>query len=231
MLGVERIVLSAYGLREGVLFESMPPANRALDPLVEGCAAWSNREGANPALGAAVEKWVTPAFGRLAPLVGPREAVLASAACRLADLGARLHPDHRADLIFHQVLRAPIPGMNHAERVFLATALFARHTAAATVPEPNLTARLLTHEAVQRARAVGAAIRLACDLSGRSPELLARSSLDFRGSSVVLEAEEASVPILFGEQTTKRAGTLASLLERDLKLRAAPEQVRRESVA
>ncbi|MDE3130908.1 MAG: Ppx/GppA family phosphatase, partial [Acidobacteriota bacterium] len=230
-LGIERVVLSAYGLREGVLFEAMPAGARGLDPLIEGCAAWSGREGANPALGAAVEDWVSPGFGRLEPLIGPREAVLVRAACRLADLGARLHPDHRADLVFHQVLRAPIPGMSHAERVFLATALFARHTAAATVPEPELISRLITHETVQRARAVGAAVRLACDLSGRSPDLLGRSSLDIRSGSVVLEAEAAFVPILFGEQTTKRASTLAALLERELKLRGAPERARRESVA
>ena len=28
----------------------------------------------------------------------------------LADVGVRLHPDHRADLVFEQVLRAPIAG-------------------------------------------------------------------------------------------------------------------------
>jgi exopolyphosphatase/guanosine-5'-triphosphate,3'-diphosphate pyrophosphatase len=232
-LGVERVVLSAYGLREGVLFEAMPDSQKSRDPLVEGCAALSAREGANPALGAAIEAWLAPAFSELEPLMGEREGVLLQAACRLADLGARLHPDHRADLIFHQVLRAPISGMNHAERVFLAAALFARHTAAATVPAAELTARLLTHERLQRARALGSAIRLACDLSGRSPELLARASLQFRPSAVVLEAEEASAPILLGEQTAKRAMTLAMLMERELKMRPAGprERVkRREAV-
>src|SRR5579863_8305057 len=38
VLGVERVVLSAFGLREGVLFEAMPEAERARDPLIEGCA-------------------------------------------------------------------------------------------------------------------------------------------------------------------------------------------------
>ena len=233
MLGVERVVLSAYGLREGVLFEAMPAACRAEDPLIEGCAALSAREGVNPALGPAVESWLAPAFATLEPLLGAREAVLVKAACRLADFGARLHPDHRADLIFYQVLRAPIPGMNHAERVFLATTMFARHTAAATVPEQELIARLLTHERVQRARALGAAIRLACDLSGRSPELLAQSSLEIRSASVLVEAEQAAAPILLGEQTAKRAAALALLLERELKLRPSPrrDRVKQEKVA
>ena len=232
MLDVDRVVLSAYGLREGVLFDALPAQRRGEDPLMEGCAALSAREGVNPALGPAIEAWLASAFAGLEPTFGVREAVLARAACRLADLGARLHPDHRADLIFHQVLRAPIPGMNHPERVFLATTMFARHTAAATVPEPDLIARVLTHERVQRARALGAAIRLACDLSGRSPELLAKSTLEIRPSSVVLEAEPAMAPLLLGEQTAKRAGTLAALLERDLKLRAASrDRAEREKVA
>jgi exopolyphosphatase/guanosine-5'-triphosphate,3'-diphosphate pyrophosphatase len=118
--------------------------------------------------------------------------------------------------------------MNHTERVFLALTLFARHTAAATVPWPELIARLLTHERVQRARALGAAIRLACELSGRNPDLLARASLLLRPSSVVVEADEAYAPILLGEQTTKRAATLASLLERELKLRAASPRERQK---
>ncbi len=233
LLGVEKVVLSAYGLREGVLFEAMAPGARAEDPLIEGCAALSAREGVNPTLGPAVEAWLAPAFGGLEPVLGSREPVMLKAASRLADIGARLHPDHRADLVFHQVLRAPIPGMNHAERVFLATALFARHTAAPTIPKPELIARLLTHERVQRARALGAAIRLASDLSGRSPELLRRASLEIRPASVVVEAEAAFAPLLLGEQTAKRAATLATLLERELKLRPASrrERAKPEKVA
>ena len=89
-----------------------------------------------------------------------------------------------------------------------------------------------THERLQRARAIGAAIRLACDLSGSNADLLARARLEMRPNSVVLEAEEAYAPILLGEQTAKRAATLATLLERDLKLRAAsPEKARRETAA
>jgi exopolyphosphatase/guanosine-5'-triphosphate,3'-diphosphate pyrophosphatase len=221
-LGIDRVVLSAFGLREGVLFEAMPPDEQALDPLLAGCAALSAREGVNPALGPAVDAWITPALASLEPVMGAREAVLVKAVSRLADFGARLHPDHRADLIFHQVLRTPIPGMNHPERVFLAMAMFARHTAAGAVPSPDLVARLLTHDEVQRARAVGAAVRLACDLSGRNPGLLAQARLEIRPSSVILEADEAAAPILLGEQTTKRAATLAGLLGRELKVRSAP---------
>jgi exopolyphosphatase / guanosine-5'-triphosphate,3'-diphosphate pyrophosphatase len=219
-LNVRRVVMSAYGLREGLLFETLSPALRARDPLVDGCAALGARQAKAEALGAALEAWMGPAFRKLAPVFGERDGVLLAAACRLAELGAHLHPDHRADLIFDQVLRAPIPGMNHAERVYLACAIFARHTASMALREPRTINRLLNAERLLRARALGAALRLGCDLSGRNPALLAHARLDFKPGAVVVSADEAWTAVLLGEHTAKRAATLAGLLERDFKLRA-----------
>jgi exopolyphosphatase/guanosine-5'-triphosphate,3'-diphosphate pyrophosphatase len=219
-LDIERVVMSAYGLREGLLFETLNAEIRARDPLAEGCADLGGRRALAHSLGAALEQWLGPAFARLEPVFASRDATLLAAACRLADLGAHLHPDHRAELVFDQVLRAPIAGQTHAERVFLACTAFARHTASAATPEPLLVNRLLSPERQQRARAIGAAIRLACDLSGRSPELLAHAKIDVRTNTVVLQAEEAWAATLLGEQTAKRAATLATALERDLKIRS-----------
>jgi exopolyphosphatase / guanosine-5'-triphosphate,3'-diphosphate pyrophosphatase len=217
-LGLERISMSAYGLREGLLFEAMSPAVRDLDPLIEGCAAMGAREGADHELGPALEAWLKPVFSKLTPLFAGRDAMLIAAACRLADLGARLHPDHRADLVFEQVLRAPIPGMTHAERAFLAIALFARHTASASPPEGVLLDRILSDDRQQRARALGAAIRLGCDLSGRSAQLLARSRLANQGAALILSADKRWASMLLGEQTAKRASTLADQLDLGLKI-------------
>ena len=169
-------------------------------------------------IGPALETWLTPLFARLTPLFEGRDATLLAAACRLADLGARLHPDHRADLLFEQVLRAPIAGMNHAERAFLAVTLFARHTAAFPAVEPQVLARTLTPERLRRGRALGAAMRLGCDLSGRNPDLLRRSSIDISREVIVLRAEERWADMLLGEQTAKRAATLADHLELGLKI-------------
>jgi exopolyphosphatase/guanosine-5'-triphosphate,3'-diphosphate pyrophosphatase len=218
-LGVERIVISAYGLREGLLFEAMPPAVRALDPLIEGCAALTARQGVDEALGPTLEAWLAPVFDALPPVMGERERVLRAAACRLADLGSRLHPDHRADLVFEQVLRAPIAGMRHAERAFLAVAAFARHSTASSVPEGATVSRLLTDVQRRRARAIGAAVRLGSDLSGRSAALLSQSRLGLHDGRLVLTAMDGWSDMLLGEQTTRRATTVASLLGLALEVR------------
>ena len=221
-LGLQRIVISAWGLREGLLFDSLSETVRRRDPLVEGCAALGARQAQAEQFGGALQTWLEPLFGQLHPVFeADRDAVLAAAACRLAEFGARLHPDHRADLVFDQVLRAPIAGMDHSERAFLAAAIFARHTAANVVREPHTINRLLSHERLQRARALGAALRLGCDLSGRSPQLLARSHVGLEDNSLVLGADAAGADLLLGEQTTKRATTLAGLLGKDLQIRVS----------
>lgn len=220
-LGLRRVVISAWGLREGLLFDGLPRDVQALDPLVEGCAALGGRQIQAEILGQALQDWIMPVFAELEPVFErDREDALIAGACRLADFGARLHPDHRADLVFEQVLRAPVAGMNHPERAFLASAAFARHTAANVTPGPRTTERLLSDAQLQRARALGAALRLGCDLSGRSPALLARSRLSLDQEVLCLSADAAGADLLLGEQTAKRAATLAGILDRELDIRA-----------
>jgi exopolyphosphatase/guanosine-5'-triphosphate,3'-diphosphate pyrophosphatase len=219
-LEIERVILSAYGLREGLIFNSMRKRTRAMDPLVAGCAALGGRPRAAELFGATLERWLREPFSSLPPIFGGRDGVLLGAACRLADFGSQLHPDHRADLVFDQVLRAPIAGVGHGERIFLACAAFGRHTASATMPEPDIVARLLSPERYQRARALGAAIRLGCDLSGRSPELLGHARLELKPHTITLQADEGWEAILLGEQVAKRANTLAGMLERELRIKA-----------
>lgn len=220
-LKISRVVISAFGLREGLLLESMPAAVRRQDPLSAGAAALGGRRFEAEALGAGIEAWLKPAFSTLPPAFEERDGALLAAACRLAELGARLHPDHRATLAFEQVLRAPIAGQTHRERAFLATTVFNRHTAIADPPEPHTLARLLDFHGERRAKTLGAAIRLACDLCGRNPALLKHASLEFSEQTVVVTADKAHADLLLGEQTRRRAQTLASTLGRDLEIRTA----------
>ena len=213
-LGFERISFSAFGLREGLLLDAIPFEVRRLDPLVEGCAAIGVRQGAAGHLGPVLQAWLEPMWSTLPPLFGTgRDRVLMAAGCRLADMGARLHPDHRADLAFDQVLRAPTPGQTHAERAYLATAVFARFTAAQ--PTNPWLDRLLSPERVRRARALGAAIRLGCDLSGRSATLLFQSRLGLDGRGLLLSVEKDAQDLTLGEQTKKRLASVAGVLQVD----------------
>ncbi len=219
-LGVKRVAISAYGVREGLLLDSMSPDVRARDPLVEGCATLTGRDATSEDFAPALEAWLTPLWSSLPPLFDEaRQRVLLAAACRLATLGAHLHPDHRADLAFDLVLRAPIAGQSHPERAFLAIVVFNRYTALTANPEPGAVGKLLTAEQLARARALGAALRLGCELSGRSAVLLAGSTLSQSKGELLLTVKASSADILLGEQVNKRAVQLASALGLMLKIR------------
>ena len=68
------------------------------------------------------------------------------------------------------------------------------------------------------ARALGAAIRLGCDLSGRNPGLLPHSRLAIEGERLTLTTDPDWRDMLLGEQTAKRAQTLAQALRLKLQV-------------
>ncbi len=212
-LGLKRIVLSAWGVREGLLYDALAPETIAADPLLAGCSALGARQGVSPTLPGALNAWIAPIAAALPSVFGrSRDAVLADAACRLADIGARLHPDHRVELAFDQVLRAPVPGQTHAERAWLAVAINARYGGPSSTPAPDLVRRLLNEEQRRSARTIGLAIRLASDLSGRAPQLLANARAEVRDGRLVLSAAEGYADVLLGEQTRKRGKAVAEAL-------------------
>jgi len=219
-LGLKRIVLSAWGVREGLLYETLDPETAAADPLLAGCSALGARQGISPTLPGALNGWIAPLVAAMPTVFDrDRDELLADAACRLADLGARLHPDHRVELAFDQVLRAPVPGQSHADRAFLAVAVNARYGGSAATPEPSTISRLLNEDQRRGARALGLAIRLACDLSGRSPQLLVNARAAVEDGVLVLTASEGYADVLLGEQTKRRGKALAEAMGLKLDIR------------
>jgi exopolyphosphatase/guanosine-5'-triphosphate,3'-diphosphate pyrophosphatase len=77
---------------------------------------------------------------------------------------------------------------------------------------------MLTPERRQRARALGSAIRLGCDLSGRNTRMLENSSLAIRGDRLSLSVLAGWEDMLLGEQTARRAQTLAQALKLKLEM-------------
>jgi len=217
-LQFETLCFSAFGLREGLLFDAMPDDLRRDDPLIAGCAALGARLGINDELGAALADWALEFSGSCDSDFNPPPAKLVRAAAKLSDIGARLHPDHRADLASDQVLRAPIPGQNHEERVFLACTIYTRYSGDPYLREPVLTGRILGEDGLLQATRLGLLLRLGCDLSAKSALLLNRSHIRQDGRELVLSAKSGWEDLLLGEQTRRRAKSLAQALNLNLNI-------------
>ncbi len=204
----DRVILSSYGLREGLLVENL---SRNLHPLVAGAESFAGAIPRTRAFGAALEKWLAPAFEAL-PVVFDRERdrVLRAAAARMADIGATLHPEQRGELIYELVLMAPFSGVSHAERAYLAAAVHHRYTRAP--PErKDAYLRLLSEEQRRAAAALGAALRLGADLSGRAEPMLAAFGLNLSERGLTLRADRAHGRVIT-EQAMKRLDALAAVL-------------------
>jgi len=201
------VMISSYGVREGIIFDSLDMAERQEDPLDAGIDVLIPDEQAAE-FGRALAEWASEA----APYtLNPR---LSAAACRLVDIGALLHPDHRADLAFDLVARAPLPGLSHRDRAALALAVASRFKRGV---RNDVSEKLLDPNLAGRARALGALMRLAADFSGRSAALLKHAKLTCDGDTLTLRVA-APYRALVSESVERRLEQAADELDMDYAL-------------
>jgi exopolyphosphatase/guanosine-5'-triphosphate,3'-diphosphate pyrophosphatase len=215
------VTLSAYGLREGVVLETMSDRVRRDEPLLAAAEAMARRQGAELAFGRALEDWIAPAIDAFGPAVSTgRDRKLFLTACRLADIGAAYHPDHRAELTARKVLYSTLPCASHAERIFLALAVHHRYAGRRPALEGLGLEPFTAPEISTAALRIGLTLRLAGSISARAASLLAHSRLALTDSEVRLELTKRGAD-LATEVVEKRLVQLAEGLERTPKIEAA----------
>jgi len=203
------VMISSYGVREGIIFDSLDAAERQEDPLDAGLDALIADEQAAE-FGRALAEWASEA----APYT--LNARLSAAACRLVDIGALLHPDHRAELAFDLVARAPLSGLSHRDRAALALAVASRFKRGV---RNDVSEKLLDPNIAGRARALGALMRLAADFSGRSAALLKHARLTCDGDTLALKVSPP-YRALVSESVERRLEQAADELDMDYALTA-----------
>lgn len=204
----KRVVFSAFGLREGWVFDKLPDGERVLDPLLAATEEWTAREGRFPHLAAALIDWTAPLF--------PGESASASrlrlAACRLSDVGWRYHPDYRAEQILLRILRAQELFVEHHERAFLGLALHHRYGGKAEDEGLDTVRALLRPSKARRAEVLGTALRLAYATCGGAEQGLRETRLAFENKTLRLFIPpDTAVPP--GQTLERRLQTLADALD------------------
>lgn len=170
--GPSSLAFSAFGLREGCLFQRLSRAEQARDPLLAGCATLIGRgrfELEADELGDFMSVLLAD--------VDAQSTRLAYAACILSDIAWTEHPDYRAAQAYRRVLLAPLIGVDHRERAFLALAIAVRYGAVLEELPDRVAAALLSPESIKLATEIGLALRLGYILSGGAPGVLGRAWL------------------------------------------------------
>jgi len=180
-----KLVFSAWGLREGLLYEDMPAGVRGQDPLVAGMSAFVQEQGIPAQTGAMVAGWTVAAAP---PSGAERRERLRLAATMLCLAAATVEPNLRGDIARDWALRKRWIGAATTERVMLAVAMLA-HTGRLDVP-PAL-ANLIAPTALRDAQTWGLATRLCRRFSTCAPQGLSGSQLSVEGNRLILRVQPA----------------------------------------
>lgn len=202
----DRVVFSAHGLREGLLFDWLSPQERREDPLLAACRDMADRLG-RFGVGDVLERWTSGLFAGEPPAL----ARLRAAACLLSDLGWSEHPDYRAEHTFLRAVRMPVSGIDHAERVHLATALYVRYAGDPPDSVGKDVRPLLSDAQAAQAVVLGLALRLAHTVTGGAMNLLLRTSLEVEADELRLTLPEDAA-CLVGEVVQRRLDALAKAM-------------------
>jgi exopolyphosphatase / guanosine-5'-triphosphate,3'-diphosphate pyrophosphatase len=209
------VVCSVYGVREGYLYAKLPRKKAKLDALLSSCWDFARRYARSPEHELELCDWTDQLFGGKALKETDEEKRLRYAACLLADIGWRAHPDYRADRSMSMISQAAFVGVDHPGRVFLALTVFYRYEG--EVMKDDLT-RLLSEAEMERAHLLSSIFRLAYILSAAMPGMLPRIGLSLEGSKTLTLTLPAKLKDLMGERVEKRLSSLAFEMGRSPKV-------------
>ncbi len=212
-LGSSELIVSAHGLREGLLFQGLSDMERAHDPLLVAAEAEGAAQGRFPGHGALIDGWIAGLFDR----DPPEWTRLRRAASLLGDVGWRANPDFRAERGMEVALHGNWVGIDGWGRAMLAQALYSNFGGGGVVPDLVV---LASREQLMQAVQWGLAIRLAQRLSGgvASPLEVTRLHRTSAGIELVLPASHSA---LAGEAVSRRLRNLAQAMNLDWRIATA----------
>ena len=133
----------------------------------------------------------------------------------MADVGWRTHPDYRGEQSLNLIAHADFVSLDHAGRAYLALAVYFRHVG--ITHDDDLSPRLrelASTRMLDRARILGAAMRVAYMVSASMPGVLPKTPLRVERGKLVLRLPGAYAA-LNGERVINRMRTLARLIGRE----------------
>lgn len=216
------VLFSAYGLREGLLFDQLPAKEQHADPLIAAASDIIQHISPHSTLewvefGHHLHVWTSTLFEN----EEEHMSRLRLAACIMSRLSWYEHTSYRAEMAFRWIMDSSLPALNHKERTFVALAVYHRYR---NEPDKSLMAsahKLLDHTLCHQARVLGLAMQLAYKFSGGASSILQQTELKRRSKDTLILALEkgASDTTLLCDSALKRLDTLGDLIGCDTAVR------------
>jgi exopolyphosphatase/guanosine-5'-triphosphate,3'-diphosphate pyrophosphatase len=193
---------------------------RGEDPLLSAAQALNVLRSRSPRHGEELIEWTDRFMDSTGIEETADECRLRHAACLLADIGWRAHPDYRGEQSLNIIAHATFVGIDHPGRAFLALAVCYRHIGVGQTDDelsPRLR-ELVSTRMLDRARILGAVLRVAYLVSASMPEVLPRVPLAVERGKLVLRLK-GELAALAGERLFNRLRQLGKLIGREAVIR------------
>ena len=181
------VVISVLGVREGLLYSLLKAHARARDPLIEACADLNVLRSRSPKHGEELIAWTDRFMASSGIEETADERRLRHAACLLGDIGWRAHPDYRGEQSMNIIANGAFVAVDHPGRAYLALSVYFRH---AGLYEEELSPRLrelASTRMLDRARILGAAMRVAYILTAGTSGVLPKTPMQVKRRKLVLK--------------------------------------------
>ena len=203
--------LGARPARGPALFEAFGRASRRPTRCIAAASELNLLRSRSPAHGEELIPWTAQAMAALGLEETDEEKRLRAAACLLADIGWRAHPDYRGEQSLNIITNAAFVGIDHPGRAYLALAIYYRH---AGLSEEELGAGLRELAPLryrESARALAGAFRVAYLVSGAVAGVLPRTKLRRAGDRHRAGAAGRTSPIFAAARLDSRMRQFAAL--------------------
>ncbi|NOZ65605.1 MAG: Ppx/GppA family phosphatase [Alphaproteobacteria bacterium] len=188
----KRLIVSGYGLREGLLYEGMAPDVRAQDPLIAACHDIAANTGRFSEHGKRMQKWIDPLFPN--DVFEPNRLRLAASI--LSDVGWRGHPEYRAEKVLYEVLHGRLLGVNHRGAAFIGLTLYICYGGKTGEKDTAKVETLLKDTDILYANQVGLALRLGQRISGGTAKGLKSAALQMDDTNILLNVKEKDAALV-----------------------------------
>jgi exopolyphosphatase/guanosine-5'-triphosphate,3'-diphosphate pyrophosphatase len=208
------LVVSALGVREGLLYSLLRKSQAQQDPLLAAARELNVLRSRSPRHGEELIAWTDQFMASSGIDETAEEKRLRHAACLLGDIGWRAHPDYRGEQSLNIIANAAFVAIDHPGRAFIALAVFFRHAGLATDELSPQVRELASSRMLDHARVLGAAMRVAYLVSAAMPGVLPRTSLLVERGKLKLKLGRRYAS-LDGERLYSRLRQLARLIGRE----------------
>ncbi|MET0634266.1 MAG: exopolyphosphatase [Xanthobacteraceae bacterium] len=210
----KEVVISALGVREGLLYSMLDPKEREKDPLIAAACELNLLRSRSPAHGEELTAWTDRFMASSGIEETADERRLRHAACLLADIGWRAHPDYRGEQSLNIIANAAFVAIDHPSRAYIALAVFFRHVGLVDEELSPRLRELASTRVLDRARVLGAALRVAYLVSASMPGVLPKTPMLVERGRLVLRFDNG-LKALAGERVFIRLRQLARLVGRE----------------